>query len=388
MVLSSVIPKPTGFGEIVLHRHLSNEPRLDVTVTPDPGWPRLMRLLRRGPTRSTALALEVLNRGRRWDLAAKATFAECRPGIILTVAHGDGASAALRLARQTNVPLVTIFHDWWPDLPAAVGWARPSAERQFRALYDGSRVALCVSAGMRRALGPHSDARTLIPIPGECRVQPVATAKRPGEQFRIHYAGNLREYGPMLREVLAAAGEYPRLRFEVRGPTPSWPAGFKQKMQAAGTWLEFAPREQFETWLAEADAFLVTMSFEPKLRRQSETAFPSKLLEFARFGRPMVIWAPDYSTAVAWGRSKERALCVTDSNPAALLAALARLAGNTAEQSRLGNEALAAARGEFNPAHVQDAFVAALQTAAGANRGVLAGQIDPVGTLRDPAPVA
>lgn len=62
-------------------------------------------------------------------------------------------------------------------------------------------------------------------------------------------------------------------------------------------WLDFAPREELNDWLASADVFLVVMSFDPALMRRMETSFPSKLPEYAQFGKPLVIWGPELSGA-------------------------------------------------------------------------------------------
>jgi hypothetical protein len=41
-----------------------------------------------------------------------------------------------------------------------------------------------------------------------------------------------------------------------------------------------------------------------------ETSFPSKLPEYAQFGKPIVIWGPEYCSAIHWGREGDRALCI------------------------------------------------------------------------------
>jgi hypothetical protein len=82
-------------------------------------------------------------------------------------------------------------------------------------------------------------------------------------------------------------------------------------MRDAGLWLEFAPRLELDTWLQSADAFLVPMVFEEKYRRRMETSFPSKLIEFAQFGKPLIIWGPEYCSAVDWTTKIKSAICVT-----------------------------------------------------------------------------
>lgn len=363
LVVSSVTPKATGFGEITLHRHLIGEPRLSVEVVPHPGISRAQRLLRRTFFRSWAEGLEILGGGRRWNDRAAAAATALKPDVILTIAAGDGCHAALRLAREKKLPLVTIFHDWWPDIvPARF---RAGEDARFQELYHGSTIALCVSEGMRRVLGKHPDARLLWPIPGKSTVHARGEMipKRDGKTFKICYSGNLREYAPMLQNALLALKGHPSIRLEVRGMAPRWPKSFCKEMLAAGTYHEFAPREELERWLASADAFLVTTAFEPAMRRMMETNFPSKFLEFARFNKPLVAWGPDYSSLIRWAQPASRALCVTSQDPTALRLALEKLAASKDEQDRLAVEAGTALRNEFDPEMIQEQFMQAIQDA-------------------------
>jgi hypothetical protein len=99
------------------------------------------------------------------------------------------------------------------------------------------------------------------------------------------------------------------------------------------------------------------------MRRRMETSFPSKLPEFTQFGKPIVIWGPEYCSAVQWARPGHRALCVTDPNPTALRRALERLAASPAEQERFALSARGAAQGDFNPERIQAQFLCALREA-------------------------
>ncbi|HWV99990.1 MAG TPA: glycosyltransferase [Candidatus Acidoferrum sp.] len=365
LLVCSITPKPTGFGEVTLYRHLCGEPRLEVQVVPHPGNSRFFRLVRRTALRPWVDGLEVLGEGRRWDTEAHRLARSFQPQVLLTIAAGDGCHGALRLARETRLPLVTIFHDWWPDIVPA--WVRTGEEARFRALYRGSAVALCVSEGMRGALGPHSDSRLLWPIPGKTEsalgggCTETCSEKR---FFKVCYSGNLREYAPMLQRALEVMKEHPSIRLEVRGLNPRWPAAFRKEMLARGLYHEFAPREELERWLASADAFLITSAFEPSMRRMMQTNFPSKLIDYARFGKPMIVWGPEYSTLIQWAHPGRRAVCVTAPASQALCVALEHLSASPVEQRRLAAESLRAAWVEFDPAAIQEQFIQALRDAS------------------------
>jgi glycosyltransferase involved in cell wall biosynthesis len=105
------------------------------------------------------------------------------------------------------------------------------------------------------------------------------------------------------------------------------------------------------------------MSFDATFTRRMITSFPSKLTEATQLGLPIVIWGPEYCSAVQWARRGDRALCVTDPNPSILRRVLEQLAASRAEQERLARSARQAAAGDFNYEQIQAQFLAALRRA-------------------------
>ena len=93
------------------------------------------------------------------------------------------------------------------------------------------------------------------------------------------------------------------------------------------------------------------------------TSFPSKLIDTTQLGLPIIVWGPEYYSAVQWARHGEHALCVTDPRPAALRKALEMLAMSPGEQERLANASHEAARTDFNPNTIQALFMEALHNA-------------------------
>jgi len=283
--------------------------------------------------------------------------------VVVTVAHGEVSMAALRFARKHKLPLVTFFHDWWPDIPVMHPPAKWLLERNFRRLYHYSSAALCVCGGMKTALGAHCQAPVLYPIPAPPRTLKSEAQNNEGTRpFTLIYSGNLNgSYGEALRRILEALDNHLNIRLEVRGTNPPWPDMFKAEMRDRGQWLPFAPRDELDAWLSTADAFLVPMGFEPHLRLRMETSFPSKIPEFTQFGKPLVIWGPEYCSAVQWARQGNRALCVTDPNPVALCQALEKLTESPDEQQRLATTARHAAQTDFSPDKIHAQFMEALR---------------------------
>ena len=316
-LISSIIPADTTGGELILYRHLVKEKLFDLTIVD--GSPKARanasstnRILARLQKSRLAPFIEdcwAFRRGHWLDAKCKKL---CNQSFdcVLTVAHGDAFCAAQRFAKSQNLPLVSIYHDWWPDIPQLHAAGRRALERQFFELARDSRCNLCVCEGMKEALGQPAKSTILYPIPDSAPFAGLSLNRAKSSPFRIGYMGNLFDYGPMLQALVQESWNHPEVKIEVRGTNPEWPAEFRKQAKERGNWLSYAPRHELKNWLEQLDAFLVTMSFDPKLRRRMETSFPSKLTEFAKYGKPIIIWGPAYCSVVKWARCHKAGLVI------------------------------------------------------------------------------
>ncbi len=386
IVISSVAPEPTSAGQILLHRHLSQLTGWDVKVIDNPyqtenttnyRWQtKLIRRLEYTRFHRFCYDLQFIDQGKSWfnviDVnqnlfdQQKNQAINNQSAIVLTVAHGDGCWAAQTFAQKYNLPLVSIFHDWWPDIPNIHSPLRYWLEQRFQELYLKSALALCVSEGMRNVLGEHINSQIVYPIPEKTHINlESAEARKLSSSFRllkIIYFGNLYDYADDLANLLSLTKNNSKIQVQVRGSNPNWTAEFKQEMRDRNLWLDFAPRKDLNDWLISADAFLVVMSFDPNLRRRMETSFPSKLPEYAQFGKPIIIWGPKYCSAIKWGLSGDRAVCITDNDPRALISALEHLQQSPNLLKHYSQQSKVAAQTEFNPVIIQNKFLENLQS--------------------------
>ena len=383
IVISSVSPEPTSAGQIVLYRHLHQATGWNVDIVPNPyqskpkRWQtKLISRLEYTRFHRWGHDFQVIDRGMTWDKTVinyqKQLFNDHindhsnQKGIVLTVAHGDGCWAAQRFAQCYQLPLVTIFHDWWPDIPSLHQPFRRLLQQHFQQLYQQSDLALCVSEGMKNALGVHSNSQVLYPIPASLNkriTEQNQTRKSDNNvscRLKVVYSGGLYDYGPILAQLLEVIKEHPQIQVQVRGPRPNWPADFHAEMRDRNLWLDFAPREELNDWLTSADVFLVVMSFDPTLRRRMETSFPSKLPEYAQFGKPIVIWGPEYCSAIKWGKLGDRALCITEESPHIVVSALQKLNIDMGLYKHYESQTCLAAKSEFDPVVLQQQFIDAL----------------------------
>lgn len=374
LYVGGVRAQPTVGGSIVLYRHLHYaRNRFAVEELSPPSsvldfWGvcrRTASITASFGGRTIAEEAHALIDGRWADRWLKDQLMARQDAVVVTVAHGDVVFSVARAARAARLPLVVVFHDWWPAIPALSSVARRRVSRKFIQLHQQSAVSLPVSDGMRSALGPHPAARVLYPIPDEDDRQGHLPNRRGQRYLRVLYAGNLWEYGAMMRDaLLASLGRHNNLRLEVRGGDPWWSEQFRNEMKSRELWFDFAPRRELQDWLESADAFLIPMTFDPSLRRRMETSFPSKLTEFSRYGKPLVVWGPDYSAIISWAKKTGCAVAVTSSNTADLLDALERLAADASRRDEMGHRARHAYETQFSPSLTQSIFEESILLAA------------------------
>jgi glycosyltransferase involved in cell wall biosynthesis len=370
LVLSSVVPNALGSGgELVLHRQLKLNPRIQSEVVSWQRFPFRLKVigkLRELGFRSASRGLECLFPVLPSGKMIHDQIHSFRPHVLVTVAHGWWHIKARRIARQFKLPLVCFFQDWWPDFPEIPATFRAGVEHEFRKTCAESDVAICVSNEMHRELGEPQNALLLHDAPSLPQWRkPRSDTELP---MRVAYFGNLFEYGPLIESALRTLNGSDQVRLEVFGPNPLWTSGAMDEFRSRGVYRGFiAPKELAES-LKNFQAALVVMSFVPSHRRRMVTSFPSKMIDAMQLGLPVVIWGPEYCSAVKWARRGEQALCVTDANPSAIRRALEELAASPAEQERLAKLSREAAATDFNHERIQKQFVDALRRAIQVNR--------------------
>ena len=169
------------------------------------------------------------------------------------------------------------------------------------------------------------------------------------------------DYSDMLADLAQLAVKQQDVRIEFRG-RPRWPQTLKDEMRNRHLLHDFEPGPGFDDWLSSFDAYLVVMFFDAAQRRRAETCFATKLVDYSRAGRPVIIWAPESSAVVQWAKKSRAALCVTDPDARALLAALAHLKRDRPLQLELGARIGRAYETEFSPVGLQQQFVEALNS--------------------------
>jgi glycosyltransferase involved in cell wall biosynthesis len=257
--------------------------------------------------------------------------------------------------------LVSFFQDWWPDFPDVPLAFRSRVEREFRKTCAKSDVAICVSDGMRRELGQPQNGLVLHDAPS------LTSGGNVPRDFqlplRVAYFGNLSEYGPLVENALRALKDSQSVRLEVFGASPVWTSGAEDEFRSRRVYHGFVKPNELAESLRVFQAALIVMSFAASHRRRMITSFPSKLIDATQLGLPVIIWGPEYCSAVTWARNGNKALCVTDPNPLMLRESLEELAVSPSALRRLEKAASDAAATDFSQDRIQFQFIEALRSA-------------------------
>jgi hypothetical protein len=293
-----------------------------------------------------------------------------RPDIVLTVAGSWNwtAMAAQSVARDLDVPLVGSFNDWY-DYGAfkAHSCFRGPVERRFREFYQECDLALCTSDGMQGALGPHRNAHVLYPTGASLRHESHQyRAMHPAvdSPFTVLFGGSLGDwYGPMMESIISThLSIYGTARFRVFGSLQTWSPTFDSFARANGIFLGQVPFNRLAIEASKADLLLLPMGFGKECFRVESTSFKTKFLDYLSFRRPILIWGPDYCTAVRVAREFDSAECVTSASPHECATAIERLARSPSRRKELMKNATDMYNDRFNPDTIHKGLVSSVKT--------------------------
>jgi glycosyltransferase involved in cell wall biosynthesis len=286
-----------------------------------------------------------------------------QPHVVLTLAECGLCHIARKTAQRHRLPLVGLFLDWFPVMKGHYGHKSTQAilSRRYRALYAACDLAFCTSDGMQEMLGPHPNSHVLYPMPGR-HFGPEKFWPRSNGKFRVVYVGSIENfYGRMLCSLIKEIEATNDLEIIVIGPNADWPAELLEGAKTRGIYLGFKPPEEAAEVLASADALLVLMSFEKKHELFMRTSFTTKFLDYVAFGKPVILWGPEYCTPVHVARQHGGAAVVSTNEPGAVVALCRQIAGDSALNEKLSKEALCMHRTLFNPDRLQAIFVGEIE---------------------------
>ena len=282
-----------------------------------------------------------------------------QPDVVLTLAECGLCHIARKTAERHRIPLAGLFLDWFPVMKGHYGHksTQEILSRRYRELYAACDLAFCTSDGMQEMLGPHPNSHVIYPMPGRHPAPEKPWPPRTGK-FRVVYVGSVENfYGRMLCSLIERIEATDGLEIIVVGPNADWPKQLLERARANGTYLGFKPPEEAAEVLASADALLSVMSFEKEHELFMRTSFTTKFLDYVSFGKPVILWGPDYCTPVRVARKHGGAMVVIRTIAAAVISVCREIADDAAWHEKLSKQARQLHQTLFNPDRLQEIFV-------------------------------
>ena len=380
ILLVSIVPPRNDCGvRIVMYRHLVERTPFELHVASNADFaddllihtpvrlPYSIWRLRRSRFGPRVAAWVADYESFVWPLTPKrdldTAIERFRPQVILTLAECGLCHIACNAAQRYNLPFAGLFLDWFPIVHTGHRWTQRIVSRRYRELYAACDLAFCTSEGMKEVLGSHPNSHVIYPMPGRHRV-PEKAWPPPNGKFRVVYVGAVQgAYGRMLRSLIEKIETTNDLEIIVIGPN-DWPAEFLQRAKARGIYLGFRPPEESAKVLAGADALLSVMSFEREHELFVRTSFTTKFLDYVAFGKPVILWGPEYCTPVHVAQKHGGAAIVSTDQAEAVVSVCRQIAGDAALTEDLSKQALQLHQTLFNPDRLQDIFVGEIEKLA------------------------
>jgi hypothetical protein len=380
VLLVSIVPPRNDCGvRIVMYRHFVESNAFELHVASNADFadglmvhtplrlPHLVHRLRKSRFGPRFAAWTTDYENFVWPLTANEALDEAverfQPDVVLTLAESGLCHVACKAAHRHRLPLAGLFLDWFPVMKGHYGhkFTQGILSRRYRELYAACDLAFCTSDGMQEMLGPHPNSHVIYPMPGRHVVPKKAWPPRSGK-FRVVYVGSVENfYGRMLCSLIEQIEATKDLEIIVLGPNADWPKQILERAKANGIYLGFKPPDEAAAVLAGADALLVVMSFEREHELFMRTSFTTKFLDYVSFGKPVILWGPEFCTPVRVAREHGGAAVVSAADATAVVCLCHKIARDTEFNEELSKQALQLHQTLFNPDRLQEIFLSEIE---------------------------
>lgn len=374
LFLTSTPPIPSWGGAMTFYRHFCDRNDFQIKVITD----NIQVTQYEVPYDYT-----LINHGKLWTRLARTRLYKAvhswshlvgtlkTPETVLQQAKDFGAEAiftvagswswmakmALDVASRLGIPLVGSFNDWWNYNSIRYNWLDSLLDRNFKQFYQRCDLALCTSEGMQEALGTHPNSVVLYPTGAVLSNHQTLVNSEINKSFTVAFAGNLGDwYGKML-ESLVSLNQDSKLNFKFFGSNASWTAYFAQKIKNTGIYQGQVPFEQLTQEMKEVDALLLLMGFEDTCAQIESTSFKTKFLDYLSFQRPILLWGPDYCSAVRIAQEFDSAEICTSIEPEDFLRTILQIKANGDRQKQLVTNARQMYEERFHPDKIHQLLV-------------------------------
>jgi hypothetical protein len=259
-----------------------------------------------------------------------------KPDVIMTGAETWMADLAANLAMKLKIPLVGHFMDWPTFAMMGHSWVKRHASDKFRRRYQRCDLAFGICPEMLETLGAHRNAHVFYPSGQAGESKTPKSRRTHGNSFTVLFAGNLGQwYGRMLECLVPHFRRENDVQLRIAGGNALWGDEVEKSLRQEGTYLGFLKGAEYKSAFDNADALLLIMGFGAESRLIESTSFKSKLADYLTSGLPLVVWGPDYCTAVRHASRENFAEVVTTDDPGEVVAVVKALARNPSRSAEL-----------------------------------------------------
>lgn len=288
---------------------------------------------------------------------------EFKPDVIMTVAGTWSWTSlmARQVSKKFKKPLVASFNDWYDYNLITHPLLKPIIEKKFRSYYRRCNLALCTCEGMQEALGSHPNCHILYPVgtPLADSTPAFLPYQNPGRKFVVGFGGSLGEwYGLMIEQLVKASqARNSNVEFCIYGGNPSWSSEFDRHARACGIYRGQVPFVELQEAMSQVDALILPMGFGSECAHVEKTSFKTKFLDYLTYQKPIIVWGPEYSSAVRVAREFDSADVITDPEASAVLNNISSLLSNPERQMTLVNNATKMYHSRFDPIKIHNGFI-------------------------------
>jgi hypothetical protein len=172
-------------------------------------------------------------------------------------------------------------------------------------------------------------------------------------------------YGPMLEQLIMAARDRGslagELEFVICGSNPGWSPAFDRFARENGIYRGQVPFAELKTQAQNSDCLLLLMGFGASNASVERTSFKTKFLDYLSFQRPIVVWGPEYSSAVRTSREFDSAEICASPEPVACLERIFAVSRDPIRQTDLLVNAGRMYEDRFHPDKIHQALLASFR---------------------------
>lgn len=229
-----------------------------------------------------------------------------RPEAVISIVHNFHWIAAAELAERLSIPLHLVVHDHFAQAVIMPQTRLVSSEPAFKRVYAQARSRLCVSPYMESEYAKRFGVFGTVLYPSRAPDCPDWDAPpvraNNSHTLRVAFAGSINSGGYARLLKLLAESLEPDENLVLFGP---------HTIESLKLWNLDASNIKLGGLLPAAellqklrddfDVLFVPMSFDVAGHADNmRLSFPSKIADYTAMGLPLLICAPEYSSAVRW----------------------------------------------------------------------------------------